>query len=131
MLFLSKKTKWCDTAKKYVLQYFDNVTIFQGDTGDSLPEEVYNWKGDYIISYLSPWIVPEKVLKNTQKKAINFHPGTPSYGGIGCYNFAIYNQEKEYGVLCHEMIKQVDSGEIIKIRYFPLSNNETVLSLKE
>jgi len=131
ILFLSKKTDWCNKAKDYVKQNFDNVQTYQGNFGEKLPVECKDWQGEYIISYLSPWIVPEHLLLKAKKKAINFHPGTPQYGGIGCYNFAIYNEEKEYGVLCHEMTKKVDSGSIIKIRTFPLANNETVASLKK
>jgi len=130
ILFLSKKTDWCEKAKQYVLQNFDEVKVYQGDGENKLPIEAVNWEGDMIISFLSPWVIPEKTLKNA-KRAINFHPGTPAYGGIGCYNFAIYNEEKKYGVLCHKMEKKVDSGEIIKIRYFEMSKDETVVSLKE
>ena len=130
ILFLSKKTNWCDKAIKYTLEKFDDVTVFQGGWEDKIPDEVRKWKGEMIISYLSPWIVPEKLLKNVNK-AINFHPGTPEYAGIGCYNFAIYNQENKYGVLCHEMQKKVDSGKIIKLKMFPVTQNETVESLKE
>jgi len=130
ILFLSKKTDWCNKAKDYVLKNFDDVEVFQGNWKDELPEEVKDWKGDFIISYLSPWIIQEHTLKNV-KKAINFHPGTPKYGGIGCYNFAIYNEEKEYGILCHEIEKKIDSGKIIKVKMFPITLKETVLSLKE
>jgi methionyl-tRNA formyltransferase len=130
ILFLSKKTDWCNKAKDYVLKNFDDVKVFQGNWVDKLPEKIKNWDGDFIISYLSPWVIPEHTLKSV-KKAINFHPGTPKYGGIGCYNFAIYNEEKEYGVLCHEMEKKIDSGKIIKVKMFPISDRETVMSLKE
>ena len=129
ILFLSKKTDWCEKAKQYVLKNFDEVKVFQGNRGDKLPTELLNWQGDLIVSFLSPWIVPEETLKKSEL-AINFHPGTPAYGGIGCYNFAIYNEEEKYGVLCHKMESKVDSGEIIKVRYFPMSKDETVLSLK-
>ena len=62
---------------------------------------------------------------------MNFHPATPKYGGIGGYNFAIYNEDEEYGVLCHEMTKKIDTGKIIKVKRFPLNGNETVMELKE
>lgn len=131
VLFLSKTTDWCNKAKDYILKNFDDVSVFQGEWDDVKSKEFFNWQGEYIISYLSPWIVLEDTLKKVSKKAINFHPGTPKYGGIGGYNFAIYNQESEYGVLCHEMAAKVDSGAIIKVRYFPITNDETVRSLKE
>jgi methionyl-tRNA formyltransferase len=131
ILFLAKKNSWCDNAANYLKNNFTDVLIFQGNVGDDFPNECFAWKGEYIISFLSPWVIPKNVLANARKIAINFHPGTPKYGGIGCYNFALYNEEKEYGVLCHEMLEKVDSGRIIKINTFPIKNNETVLGLKE
>ena len=130
ILFLSKKTDWCNIAKDFLEKNFEKVISFQGDFGDKMPIKSNEWHGDYIISFLSPWIVSEDLLNNARKKALNFHPGTSKYGGIGCYNFAIYNEEKEYGVMCHEMVKKVDSGKIIKIRNFPIDTDETVSSLK-
>ena len=73
-----------------------------------------------IISYLSAWILSEKILKNTKFCNINFHPGPPKYPGIGCFNFALFNNEKSYGVTMHEMKKIVDSGKIIKTKHFPI-----------
>jgi len=131
ILFLAKKTNWCNKAKDFLARNFDKVIAYQGDFGEKIPITSNEWQGDYIISFLSPWIVSEDLLNNTRKKALNFHPGTPKYGGIGCYNFAIYNEEKEYGVMCHEMEKKVDSGKIIKVRNFPIGKDETVVSLKE
>lgn len=132
VLFVSKKTIWCEKAKSVVLKNFDEVDIAQGEWGQPKPEIFTKWNGgDYIISYLSPWLIPKKTLQEVRKKAINFHPGPPKYGGIGCYNFALYNQETSYGVLCHEMNSDVDSGSIIQVKRFPITDNETVASLKE
>jgi len=131
ILYLSKTTDWCNKAKGYILKHFDEVDVIQGEWSKKFPNEIKNWKGDYIISFLSPWVIPQEILNKSKQKPINFHPGTIKYGGIGCYNFAIYNEEKEYGVLCHEMEKDVDTGKIIKVRMFPISNDESVLSLKE
>jgi methionyl-tRNA formyltransferase len=102
-----------------------------GEHGDPLPPSLKNWEGEYIISFLSPWILPESLLKKAEKAAINFHPGPPEYPGIGCYNFALYDEVKEYGVTCHNMAPYVDTGNIIDVMRFPLFKNDTVQSLKE
>jgi len=67
-------------------------------------------------------------LKRT-KIAINFHTGTADYPGIGCTNFALYNQEKKYGVVCHYMNPGVDSGDIIYQDIFRIYENDTVETL--
>ena len=54
------------------------------------PKEAKKWQGDYIISYLSRWIVPSYLLNNAKIASFNFHPASPEYPGIGCNNFALY-----------------------------------------
>ena len=62
-------------------------------------------------------------LKRTKYLNINFHPGPPKYPGIGCYNFALLNNEKKYGVTAHEINEKIDNGKIITTRYFTLPKN--------
>lgn len=131
ILLLTKKNKICDRAKKIVQDKFNHPLIIQGLVDETLPEEVKNWRGDYLLSFLSPWIIPEEVLEQAEIFSLNFHPGSPKYPGISCYNFALYNNEKEYGVTCHEMVGKIDSGNIIKTLKFPINENETVLTLKK
>jgi methionyl-tRNA formyltransferase len=94
-----------------------------------LPENISRWEGNYIISYLSRWVVPESLIKKAKIAAINFHPASPEYPGIGCNNFALYENTKEYGVTCHYMYPKVDTGKIISVKRFPVFVNDDVNSL--
>ena len=94
-----------------------------------LPEDARRWAGDYLIGYLSPWVVPDSVLKQAAKAALNFHPASPDYPGIGCNNFALYENATEYGVTCHHMAPQVDTGRIIATKRFAVFETDTVASL--
>jgi len=105
--------------------------IFAGSRKDKLPGEVLNWKGDLMISFISPWIYPGPLLSNAAMAAINFHPGSPEYPGTGCTNFAVYNDAKEYGITCHYMNAGVDSGKIIAVKRFPVHEGDTVYSLTQ
>ena len=69
------------------------------------------------------------LLKATTKAALNFHPGPPSYPGIGCTNFALYDGVDRFGVTCHHMALPVDSGAVILVRRFDVDPDETVFSL--
>jgi len=132
ILLFAKKTNWCNRAVEYVnTLYKDNALVFQGDIGNPFPSKAGLWGGEIIISYLSPWIIPEEILHRASKATINFHPGSPEYPGAGCYNFALYEEAKEYGVTCHHMLKKVDTGQIIAIKKFSIDEAETVQSLKE
>jgi methionyl-tRNA formyltransferase len=131
ILFLAKRKPFAEDAAFLIRKYFKDSNIFFGDLNDPFPKDILDDHFDYIISYVSPWIVPKKLLDNTKKAAINFHPGPPEYPGIGCTNFAIYNNEKEFGITVHHMEKKVDSGKIILVKRFPIFSNDTVYSLTQ
>lgn len=130
ILFLGKeKDKHTKKALKYCRENFSKVIFYLGKWGDPMPQDLKSWEGDYIISYLSRWVVTNSLLKNAKIAAINFHPGSPEYPGIGCNNFALYENAKEYGVTCHYMSPTVDTGPIIDVKRFPIVKSDTVESL--
>lgn len=130
LLFLGKRDDaHCSEALRFCELTFAEVTAHLGAWGDSLPRSVHQWSGDYIVSYLSRWVVPNDVLGRAKVAAINFHPAPPEYPGIGCTNFALYEGAEQYGVTCHHMARKVDTGDIIAVRRFPISEGDDVASL--
>jgi methionyl-tRNA formyltransferase len=130
VLFLGKKRdEHVEKALNFCQLNFTDVTAYLGEWGDPLPEDIESWEGEYIISYLSRWVAPESLLKKARVAAINFHPASPNYPGIGCNNFALYEEANEYGVTCHHMASRVDTGGIIAVRRFPVFITDTVASL--
>ncbi len=130
ILFLGKKEDaHCCEALDYLRANVSCVSDYLGRWGGPLPEDIEWWNGDYIISYLSRWIVPESLLGCAKIAAINFHPASPDYPGIGCNNFALYEGAKEFGVTCHHMVKEVDTGKIIAVKRFPVFPSDDVKSL--
>jgi methionyl-tRNA formyltransferase len=130
LLFLGKADDpYCERALAYCQSHFHPVVSCLGRWGDALPEEARSWRGDYIISYLSRWIVPATLLASAGKAAINLHPASPAYPGIGCNNFALYENAREYGVTCHHMAPNVDAGPIIAVRTFPILPDDNVATL--
>ena len=133
ILFLSKENFWTNEAKKYLYNIFNSTNILfisSNEKYKKFPKKFIEKEGDLLISFLSPWIIPEKLLKNFDL-AINFHPGPPEYPGAAGYNFALYENSKEYGVTCHHITKEVDAGTIVKVIRFPINKNETVKSLQD
>jgi len=130
ILFLGKEEDpYCAKALDFCRSNFEDVTACLGVWGDPLPKKAADWHGDYIISYLSRWVVPAFLLERAEKAAINFHPASPNYPGIGCNNFALYENAKEYGVTCHHMEAKVDTGAIIALKRFPVHHSDDVESL--
>lgn len=132
ILFIGKKNDPnAKIASEYLKQIIPEAEIVFGVRGEKFPKDLPWWKGDYIFSYLSPWIIPNSLLERAEKGAINWHPGTPEYPGIGCTNFAIYNNEKEFGITCHYMLSKVDTGKIIETERFAILENDTVYSITQ
>lgn len=132
VLFLGKRgDPLCQQAYEYCLNSFEKVEGYMGSWGGPLPESVRIWQGDIVISYLSRWVVPISVLEAAKNVAINFHPATPDYPGIGCNNFALYHGVDSYGATCHYMAKTVDTGKIIKVKTFAVTPQDNVQSILE
>jgi methionyl-tRNA formyltransferase len=130
LLFLGKKNdEHCTKALQFIQENFENVASYLGEWNEPLPDEIINWSGDYIVSYLSRWIIPAYVINKAKIGAINFHPAPPQYPGIGCINFALYDEVSQYGVTCHHMAPEVDTGQIIDVKYFPIFPGDSVASL--
>lgn len=132
ILFIGKKDDYFSkVAADYLKGNIPSALIIYSSKSEPIPDIVKDWKGDYIVSYLSQWIIPATILENAKEGGINLHPGSPDYPGIGCTNFAIYNHEKEFGITCHYMAPKVDTGPIIKVARFPIHQNDTVYSLTQ
>ena len=130
VLFLGKKNdKYCDRAFQFIEANFENVTAHFSAWGEPMPEQIRNWSGDYILSYLCRWVVPLTAIESAAKAAINFHPASPDYPGIGCNNYALYEDAAEYGATCHHMLSRVDTGKIIAVKRFPVFPTDDVDSL--
>ncbi|MFI4861169.1 MAG: formyltransferase family protein [Phycisphaerales bacterium JB063] len=116
-------------AVRYCEANFEKVSVQRGNWGDPLPLDIQGFRGDILLSYMSRWVIPDYVLNNVQVAAINFHPASPEYPGIGCNNFALYEGATEFGATCHHMAPVVDTGDIIRVERFPIHESDDVESL--
>jgi methionyl-tRNA formyltransferase len=86
-------------------------------------------KYDYIFCFRSFLILKKSQLNQAIYGAINFHPGTPDFRGIGCINYAIYKNVKKYGSTCHLMDDKIDNGKIIDVSYFKIDRQSNLSQL--
>ena len=84
---------------------------------------------DYIFNFRSFLILNTKILQMAKIASINFHPAPPKYRGRGGINYALYNEEKKFGVTVHLMDQKIDHGKIIAVKYFKIPKNCTVEKL--
>ena len=130
LLLCKEEKEIVNTAIKHLSnQLKDNLVVYKGQVGDSFPENLDQIDYDYLISFLSPWIVPERILNKARCGAINFHPAPPEYPGTGCFNFALYDNSATYGATCHHMEQAVDSGDVIAVKRFKVYNEDNVSTL--
>jgi methionyl-tRNA formyltransferase len=86
---------------------------------------------DYIFNFLSPKIFPKWLLEQVRYAAINFHPASFEYPGIGSASYSLFDKKNSYGVSAHYMTNEIDEGGIIAERYFeqnPYSDCDTLFS---
>ena len=85
---------------------------------------------DLLLNVHSLYIVRPEVLAAPRLGAFNMHPGPlPRYAGLNCVSWAIYRDEKEYGVTIHYMESAIDSGDIVYQALFAVDDSDTPLSL--
>jgi methionyl-tRNA formyltransferase len=132
LLFLGKSgDAMVRTAADLASSELPDVQVALFKNGDSIPDELLWWHGDYILSYLCPCVVPHRLLIRASTAAINIHPGTPEYPGIGCTNFALYENAQMFGATAHIMDVAVDSGSILSVCRVPVFASDTVSTLTD
>ena len=83
--------------------------------------------GGVVISVLYADVIKEFYPR---QRYYNFHPGIlPEYAGSATLSWSILNGEREAGCTLHELVREVDGGDIIDIRKFPIMRYDTAESL--
>jgi methionyl-tRNA formyltransferase len=84
-----------------------------------------------LIVFVTPVLVPARILGALGFGAYNFHPGPPHYPGWVPAHFAIYDKASYFGATAHVMIERVDAGPIVGVKIFDIPPNTNVLRLQE
>ena len=123
----------CKNSEKLValLQQlgFEVTAEFVKSRKHRLSERCFQWSGDFIFSYRCLVKIPLAIIQNASLDCVNFHPATPQHRGSGGINWALYNNENEFGVTVHRMNGQIDAGEILLVDRFDISDRDNLESL--
>jgi len=84
-----------------------------------------------LIGFLTPVVVPKRILDRLGFGAYNFHPGPPDYPGWVPSHFATYDGAKGFGATAHVMAAKVDAGPIVGVELFTIPPNTGVLALEK
>lgn len=130
-IFLLNKTEKKDIINYYNTKLCLGKNFFMTSNNDII-SQITTFNPDIIVSI--GW---RTILKNSffshfsMKTLINIHPAIlPEYKGYHTEPYVIINNEKIHGVTAHFLTEQLDSGDIILQRKFPINEYDTVKSLK-
>ena len=86
---------------------------------------------DLVLSFLFWERIREPLLSLGRVGCLNFHPAPlPDLRGLGGYNVAILEGMREWGVSCHFMEPEFDTGDIVETERFALDpDTATAFSL--
>ena len=85
---------------------------------------------DIYVSMSFNQIFRSNILNKTSNGIINCHAGKlPSYRGRNVLNWVLINDEKEFGVTVHYVDGGIDTGDIIKQKSYPITDEDDYATL--
>lgn len=129
--FIVPRTDTADTTlkgycEKYAIPYLTGVNINS--------EEFYNaasaFQCDLFVSMSFNQIFKERIMTLPPLGTINCHAGKlPFYRGRNILNWALINDEKEFGITVHYVDNSIDTGDIILQECYPINDESTYNTL--
>lgn len=93
-------------------------------------DEIRKYEVDLFVSMSFNQIFRSEMINLPRYKTINCHAGKlPFYRGRNILNWALINDEKEFGVTVHYMNEGIDTGDIILQETYPITDEDTYNTL--
>lgn len=97
-------------------------------------EEFLNWMSEYscdlFVTMSFNQIFRSTLINLPPLKTINCHAGKlPFYRGRNILNWALINDEKEFGITVHYIDEGIDTGDIIIQSCYPISDDDNYATL--
>jgi methionyl-tRNA formyltransferase len=104
----------------------DAVQVRDPGCGDLLRER----GADVLLSVHCRQKIDEALLDAPTRGSFNIHPGPlPEMAGLHPPSWALYEGAREHGVTLHEMIPDLDAGDIVAEARFPVGPEEGAIGL--
>ncbi len=115
-----------DYGKKYNIPVLWNSNI----NSDEFLELLKTFEADIFVSMSFNQIFKERIIEFPREKTINCHAGKlPFYRGRNVLNWALINDEKEFGITVHYVDSGIDTGDIILQKTFPINESDDYSTL--
>lgn len=118
------------TLFNYSLDY--GIDYFKHKNINSLEfiKRVKEYDCDLFVSMSFNQIFCNEIINLPRLKTINCHAGKlPFYRGRNILNWALINNETEFGVTVHFVDEGIDTGDIILQKTFPISDEDNYFTL--
>lgn len=113
-------------SEQYNIDYLHPVNINSG----IFLEQAKSYDCDLFVSMSFNQIFKQEILELTPLGAVNCHAGKlPFYRGRNILNWALINDEKEFGITVHYIDVGIDTGDIILQRCFSINDNDNYNTL--
>lgn len=91
---------------------------------------IVDYQCDIFISMSFNQIFKQRIINCSKFKTINCHAGKlPFYRGRNILNWALINDEKEFGITVHFVDEGIDTGDIILQRTFSINDEDDYSTL--
>lgn len=106
------------------------VEIHQNINSDEFLDRVSKYDADLFVSMSFNQIFKTRTINYPPLKTINCHAGKlPFYRGRNILNWALINDEKEFGITVHYVDEGIDTGDIILQRTYPITDEDDYSTL--
>ena len=115
-------------AKQYKIEYLRHKNI----NSEEFIEKIKQYECDLFVSMSFNQIFKSEIVNLPPLKIINCHAGKlPFYRGRNILNWALINDEKEFGITVHYVDEGIDTGDIILQNTYPISDEDNYKTLLE
>ncbi|MEK9657135.1 MAG: methionyl-tRNA formyltransferase [bacterium] len=119
-----------ETLKKYSEQYNIAYLKHQDINSQEFISVIKGYNCDLYVSMSFNQIFKNQIINLPRLKTINCHAGKlPYYRGRNILNWALINDEMEFGITVHYMDEGVDTGDIILQKTFEITDQDDYSSL--
>ena len=95
-------------------------------------DRMKSYECDLFVSMSFNQIFRNELINLPPLKTINCHAGKlPFYRGRNILNWALINDEKEFGITVHYVDEGIDTGDIIMQRCYPITDEDNYATLLE
>lgn len=124
----TKDTFLKEKAEEYGIDYLCPVKV----NSDEFYETAQKFACDLFVSMSYNQIFRNRIYNLPPLKTINCHAGKlPFYRGRNILNWALINDEKEFGITVHYVDEGIDTGDIILQRTYPINEEDNYNTLLE